>query len=240
MAPSINSSANLRIPTDKELSRLADLARVPQETRGEFSDFIANRLLRDFYQLGERQHHNQAAVTKTIKAARLFKLKIAKLDPKDREYLVERSLEEEINFFLERAVGPHEFLRRALVGRRGRPLDTIKNREFRPFVLNLLFIAERLGGGFTFTKSNRTGTLIKAIELLRPYAPPGVVPRALSHSTIGTWKNKASTKNKKDRARMEKSLSLRFNPEAVEANLVKYMGQLGRSKKSAPRLRAIK
>ena len=235
MAPSINSSTNSRIPTDEELSKLADLARVPQEARGEFSDFIVNRLLRDFYELGERQHHNQAAVTQAVKAARLFKLKIAKLDPKDREYLAERSLEEEINLFLERAVGPHEFLRRGLVGRRGRPFGTGKNREFRPFVLNLLFIAERLGGRFTFTKSSGTGKLIKAIELLRPYAPPGVVPRVLPRSTIGTWKNEASTKNKKDRAKMEKGLSRILNPEAIEATLVKYMGQLGRGKKSAPR-----
>ena len=236
MATAIHDPAKpQRLPSEDELSRLAELARVPQEARREFSDFMVNRLLRDFLELGERQHHNQVAVTQAIKAARLFKLKIAKLDLKDREYLVERSLEEEINLFLERAVGPHEFLRRGLVGRRGRPSDTVKNRGLRQFVLNLLFIAERLGGGFTFTKSNGTGKLIKAIELLRPYAPPGVVPRVLPSSTIGTWKNKASKKNKKDRARMEKGLSRILHPEAVEATLVKYMGQLGRSKKSAPR-----
>jgi hypothetical protein len=239
MAPSINSPANSRIPTDEELSRLADLACVPEEARREFSDFIVNRLLRDFHVLGEGHHHDQAAVTLAVKAARLLKLKIAKLDLKDRENLVERSLEEEINLFLERAVGAHEFLRQRQVSRRGRPSDTVKNRGLRQFVWNLHFIAERLGGRFTFTESTETGTLIKAIELLRPYTPPGVVPPVLPISTIGTWKNKASAKNKRDRARMEKQLSLILNPEAVEATLVKHMGQLGRSKKSASK-RAIR
>jgi hypothetical protein len=232
MAPSIKNPANLRIPTDEELSRLADLACVPQEARREFSDFIVNRLLRDFDVLGEGHHHDQAAVTLAVKAARLLKLKIAKLDLKDRESLVERSLEEGINLFLERAVGSHEFLRSRQVSGPGRPSDTVKNRGLRQFVLNLDFIAERLGGKFTLTKSTRTGTLIKAIELLRPYVPPGVVPRVLPISTVVTWRTKASTRNKRDRARMKKELSLILNPEAVEATLVKHMGQLGRSKKT--------
>jgi len=47
MAPTNNSPANSRIPTDEELSRLADLACVPQEARKEFSDFICDTLLPD-------------------------------------------------------------------------------------------------------------------------------------------------------------------------------------------------
>jgi hypothetical protein len=51
--PTINSPANSRIPTDEELSRLADLACLPQEARKEFSDFICNTLLPDLQFVAE-------------------------------------------------------------------------------------------------------------------------------------------------------------------------------------------
>ena len=187
----------LKRPSDNDLSELADLACIPLKTeeRATFSEFIVHRLLPDLLIFGKKQHHDQGTVSQTVKAARAFKLKIAKLNPKDRKILIEQSLEDEINLFLERAVGPHEFLRKSRMGQRGHPLDAIKNRELRQMVWGLLFIAELTGGRFTFSEKNKTGTLIKALRLLEPFVPAGVVPPVLPYSTIATWKSKISRRN---------------------------------------------
>ena len=93
-----NPTSYLPLP-NKLLSQLADLARVRQEQRKRFSDFIVNAL-KDLHVISER-HHDQEAVSAAVKAARKLQLKIAGLHPKDREWLVDQSFEDEIHRFLE-------------------------------------------------------------------------------------------------------------------------------------------
>jgi len=54
--------------------------------------------------------------------------------------------------------------------------------------LNLLLDVRAAGGRLTFDKNSGTGTLVKALELLRPRARPGLIPNVLPMSTLARVK----------------------------------------------------
>ena len=68
--------------------------------------------------------------------------------------------------------------------RRGRRRETGSHPIFQDFVFELLNVAGSFGGGFSFDKNYETGTLLEAIEVLKPYLPPGVVPKVIPLPTI--------------------------------------------------------
>ena len=232
MAPTISSPTRYLPLPDKVLSQIADLARVPQKARKEFLDFIVTDVL-DLHAISER-HHNEEAVSDAVKAAHKLHRKIAGLHPRDRERLVDQSFEDEINRFLELAEGDYkrfyrkEFYLRASrqkqVKRRGRKKGEFTNPRLRQLVLGLRYISARKGRQFTFDKNSEKGTLTKALKLLRPYAPAGVVPQVLPRSTIETWIVKDNERNAVDRASMEKKLLQIIDPEAARTTLERLMG----------------
>jgi hypothetical protein len=72
--------------------------------------------------------------------------------------------------------GPHQ---------RGRRTGDVKDLSFRQFVHYLLVVTEQwCGGTLTLDKNYEKGTLIEAIEVLRPYLPELAVPSPLPLETI--------------------------------------------------------
>jgi len=71
--------------------------------------------------------------------------------------------------------------------RAGRPninLQDFWNDNFRIFVIRLLRHVRAAGGHLTLDKNTKTGTLIDALNLLRPHLPSGTIPNALSMSIL--------------------------------------------------------
>jgi hypothetical protein len=60
--------------------------------------------------------------------------------------------------------------------------------SFNQFVLRLLWDVRAAGGRLTLDKNLGTGTLIDALNLLRSYLPPHLVPRKLPSGTLGRIK----------------------------------------------------
>jgi hypothetical protein len=91
-------------------------------------------------------------------------------------------------------------LRRSSLPRRtrGRPRGALKlKRPGEPgslarFTLRLLWDVKACGGELTLDKNNGTGTLLKALDLLRSQLPPKFVPNALPLSTLARLKSLAS------------------------------------------------
>lgn len=74
---------------------------------------------------------------------------------------------------------------------RGRPPGRdLFNRSLPLFVLRLLWDVRAAGGKLTFDKNQHKGTLVEALKLLRPYLPPGFVPKKneLPWSTLANIK----------------------------------------------------
>ena len=61
---------------------------------------------------------------------------------------------------------------------------TVKDATFERFLSHLLVDVAETGGKLTFTKSGGTGTLIAALDILRPHLPNDVVPARLPLGTI--------------------------------------------------------
>jgi len=71
---------------------------------------------------------------------------------------------------------------------RGRRRGTVKDVEFRNFVVDLLVAAAETDGQLTLEKNLGTGSLIDALNILRPYLPKGIIPNVLPLGTLQTCK----------------------------------------------------
>jgi hypothetical protein len=135
----LSNEVRQRLADGDMFQRLADLARIPQGTRREFSGDVVVLVI-DVWEA------KAAPLSSAIAAARLRKLALGQEDPLEPR---------------PRSTG-------------GRP---VKDLTFRVFVQELLCAAELNGGRFTLSKSYGSGTLIEAIEMLRPHLPDGFVKR---------------------------------------------------------------
>jgi hypothetical protein len=54
------------------------------------------------------------------------------------------------------------------------------NRWAHHLIISLERSARRCGGGFTYDKNSQRGSLMEAVELLKPYFPKGFFPAASS------------------------------------------------------------
>ncbi len=77
--------------------------------------------------------------------------------------------------------------------KRGRRKGDLKNPIFQNFVCNLLISTTAAGGNLTNDKNGLSGTLIEAIEILRPHLPGGFDPKSLSFSTYQRLKTRCKT-----------------------------------------------
>jgi hypothetical protein len=62
----------------------------------------------------------------------------------------------------------------------------------RELVFDLLSAARGNYGEFTLDKNRQSGTLLKALDILRPHLPKGLVPNALPVGTIQKLKTEFS------------------------------------------------
>jgi hypothetical protein len=238
-----SKTTNYQPLPEEVLSTLADLACVPLEGRKEFSDSIINDLL-DLHFIS-KQPHDKKAVSDVVKQAQKLKLKIADMYPKDRERLVYQSFEDEIDCFLELAHGAYKRFYRS--NRRpdqkrgpGRPKGEVSNPRLRQLVLNLRYFSRRKGKQFTFDKNSGEGTLTKALDLLRPYVPVGVVPNVPPRSTIETWIVKDNERNAADRARLEKQLLQVTDLDSAKRTLERLLGPVQSRRQMHIKSRTIK
>jgi hypothetical protein len=65
--------------------------------------------------------------------------------------------------------------------------------SFKQFVLRFLWDIRTVGGWLTLDKNRNTGTLPKALSRLRPYLPPGFIPKHLPLSTLARIHARAET-----------------------------------------------
>jgi hypothetical protein len=197
-----------RLPTQKKpvlpmkvRQRVAKLADVPKKNRRDFCDVI--RLpLQLIWELDRRATGTkpQDALIRAVKAARALHEAFDSLGPDDRKWVEEiwakwplyekwlpvlqRSVEALAHLFSV-AVNKAPPQGKSAPQRRGRRRGDVKDLSFRQFVHYLLVVTEDwCGGTLTLDKNYESGTLIDAIEILRPYLPQGVVRKGLPLQTI--------------------------------------------------------
>lgn len=68
----------------------------------------------------------------------------------------------------------------------------VKDQMLRELVFSLLSAAYEVRGEFTLDKNQQRGTLLKALHILRPHLPKGLVPNVLPVGTIQKLKTEFS------------------------------------------------
>jgi hypothetical protein len=78
----------------------------------------------------------------------------------------------------------------------GRPEGNVLTKRYRgnlaPYTLRLMWDVAAAGGRLTLDKNTREGTLIEALEQLRPYLPPDLIPTTLPVPTLSRLKSLAA------------------------------------------------
>ena len=224
------------IPTNDELVRLADIARVPQENCEKFSIGIVEFVLPHIWDFAKPPTKPRSkALSRAISAMHAARQAVVDLEyiegstfgPSDEEWLENGQPDSFINFgsigkgehrpwksasdtsmsakqkatlarseYLEhlawvieeflvyagenldyRRLQPQEIRRGPRAGRN-------RNRPLEDLVIDLIYCAETYGGRLTLEKNNGRGTLIDALRVIAPHVPKGMVPPALSGSTL--------------------------------------------------------
>jgi hypothetical protein len=71
-----------------------------------------------------------------------------------------------------------------LRGKQGRSKGNVNDIVFQDFVFQILTYAAADGGDLKIDKNHQKGSLITALEILRPHLPKGAVPNALPFGTL--------------------------------------------------------
>ncbi len=182
--------------------RLAELAKVPTNDRDEFCELISDSALR----LWKRDRRAVSstpgqALIQAAKAARTLQQNFFYMNKQDRDW-VENIRHSQMQFMageidhLESTIVNLAMVFSAAIGRpsplprhlerilpRGVP-PKIKDQMFRELVFGLLGAAEETRGQFRFNKNAESGTLARALNLLRDHLPKGLVPEPLPVVTI--------------------------------------------------------
>jgi hypothetical protein len=185
--------------------RLAKLAKVPTNERDEFCRSVSDSVLRLWgrYRPATSSKQGQALIH-AAKAARTLQQKFFHMSKQDREW-VENIKRSEMQFtageihHLETTIVNVARVFTASIGRPspvprhvekmlermlGGPPPKVKDQMLRELVFGLLAAATDTGGKLSFNKNSETGTLAKALDLLRDHLPRGLVPEPLSGSNI--------------------------------------------------------
>ena len=185
--------------------RLASLAGVPTSERELFFEQFSNSFAL-IWQRDRRAVSSKppgSALVRAARAATTLQKEFHRLSQQDREWVENirsSSLFREIP--LERAIRQLELVFNHAIGRPSQRLElprvwrrvqfTVKNQILRELVFSLLSAARWNYGEFTLDKNSQSGTLLKALEILRPHLPKGLVPNALPVGTIQKLKTEFS------------------------------------------------
>jgi hypothetical protein len=186
--------------------RLAKLAKVPTNERDEFCKRISETVLR----LWKRDRRSMSSkpgqdLVQAAKAARTLQQTFFRLNKQDRDW-VENIMHLEMQFMageihhLESTILNLTMLFCSAIGRPSplprhserflerllpkRVPPKIKDQMFRELVFGLLSAAAETRGQFRFDKNYESGTLARALNLLRDHLPKGFVPEPLPVVTI--------------------------------------------------------
>lgn len=185
--------------------RIAKMAKVPADYQDKFCERISATVLR-VWDRDRRPSGTKPglALVYAADATRVLQRNIFRMKEKDRDWVENvkhgqmqfgdgeiRDLETTIlnlSTLLNTAVGRPSTVPRYLksVSR------SVKDQILRELVFGLLGAAADTGGKLTFDKNSETGTLAKALDLLRYHLPEGLVPPALPASTIQKLKTEFS------------------------------------------------
>jgi hypothetical protein len=195
-------SALLRI--DMPL-RLAELARVPEESRDGFWLELFDAMIEAWEHDASRglalSLNQNEVLSRAVEALRAARQALADLDeeckkvgPSGRGGLAESqfwwslpqltaAIEQGMDKFFE-WTGEATEPPRPRAHRRGRRRGTVKNPSFRVFLRKLSNAAKAHGGRLGLQKNIPEGALLEAIEIVAPHLPEGFVPKRLSASTL--------------------------------------------------------
>jgi hypothetical protein len=190
--------------------QVAELARIPAEPTGERELFCKclSESLQEIWEMDRRSVSSKPgpALLRAAEAARTLNEAICSLNKDDREWverLMARSEYQEL---------PHEFLRTVsdiddlfsvaigelkpsvpgwavLRNKSGRRKGIVNDATFYSVVRYLVMWTTVFKGAFSFDKNYKKGTLIDALNIMRPHLK-GVIPNALNYGTIQKIKTK--------------------------------------------------
>jgi hypothetical protein len=177
--------------------RLATLARVPATEQEPFQEQFSGSFALALQRARTVSSEPGSALVKAARAATTLQQEFHRLSQQDRERVEniksssmarEISLEPTITklaVVFNHAIGrPSEWLALPRVFRRRQVRFTVKNQMLRELVFSLLRAAHDHCGEFTLDKNRESGTLVKALDILRPHLPKGLVPNPLPVGTI--------------------------------------------------------
>jgi hypothetical protein len=186
--------------------RLAKLAKVPTNERDEFCKRISETVL-SLWKRDRRAVSSKPgrALIQAANAARTLQQNFFYMNEQDRGW-VENIMRSQVQFVaggiqhLESTILNVAMVFSAAIGGRSplprhtekylerllpkRVPPKIKDQMFRELVFSLLCAAEETGGHFSFEKNSVSGTLARALDLLRDHLPIGLVPDPLRGTTI--------------------------------------------------------
>ncbi len=183
--------------------QVAHVAGVPSEERDQFCELVQGTV-QTVWQLDGRARPSKSgqALDEAAQAARALHKAFGKLNKQDREWLesflvpnpyyMGRLRELPLTVWrlahlFSTAVGkslPRGTVQVLSPKKRDWRLRTVKDVIFENFLSHLFVDVAETGGQLTFTKDSGTGTLIAALDILRPHLPEGVVPNRLPLGTI--------------------------------------------------------
>jgi hypothetical protein len=177
-----------------ELARFAELARVPESKQEDFRILIL-RLLCDTWirECRLRLTSKNVALSRAASTLRSAKQALADLDEHDRKEFWQpiSEVENGIDKFLLLASGGFE-VRRVREHRGGRRPGTVNNASFQSFAQEMFIAVEASGGRLTIEKNIGRGTVVKAIDILKPHLPHRFIPKQLPFSTLQRIKLRVS------------------------------------------------
>jgi hypothetical protein len=202
--PSIQTSPAL--PWDVAM-QVAEFARIPAGPIGGQREPFCDALCKTVQEVWETDRRAVSskqpgrALLKAAEAARTLNEAICSLNKDDCEWVerlmarpVYRELPREflqmvsqIDDLFSAAIGESSPLipgAAALRYKRGRRKGAVGNMMFGLLIRRLWLWATEHRGKFTFDKNHEKGTLIDALNILRPHLPKRVVPNALPYGTI--------------------------------------------------------
>jgi hypothetical protein len=184
---------------------LASLARVPATEQEPFQEQFSRSFALTWQRARTVSSKPGLALVKAARAATTLQQEFHRLSQQDREWVEnikyssmarEISLEATITklaVVFNHAIGrPSEWLALHRVFRRHQVRFTVKNQMLRELVFTLLRVARDNYGEFTLDKNLQSGTLLEALNILRPHLPKGLVPNALPIGTIQKLKTEFS------------------------------------------------
>jgi hypothetical protein len=187
--------------TTEEVSRLANLAGVPDANRHNFSDLIVHELT-ELHIRQRKEGPRSDALKKAVASLRSARQALQDMTQEEMRYFAFADANDPhiqlgiaIDTFLHIADGgaltvfglspmPFPSRRGGSKRPRGRPLGTRINPALESIVCAMTIAAFNAGGDFSIDEKSEGGTLADALKVLAPHFPRGIVPNVPPLKTL--------------------------------------------------------